>query len=180
LKYFYQVNSYYQARDAFLNTHGYDANQNDNLKLRELWENQDVIKTRANREQSPTTPPFRPKFDLINRAYHINCGSTITDSSERTPDDPVLQAEIGERNQVIAQVLTKLFHPRQIRVLIYRWGLFGQPRLPYREIGQMIGVKRQCLFQIGESRQNVFQIEANALKRLQHPICQRILNDFRP
>lgn len=72
----------------------------------------------------------------------------------------------GIRHECVAEQLSRL-KPRERDVLKKRYGFEGEPKT-LEEVGQMLGV----------TRERVRQIEAKALKKLQHPSCRKKLEDF--
>ena len=72
----------------------------------------------------------------------------------------------GIRHECVAEQLSRL-KPRERDVLKERYGFEGEPKT-LEEVGQMLGV----------TRERVRQIEAKALKKLQHPSCRKKLEDF--
>lgn len=88
----------------------------------------------------------------------------------RTTDDDLLELVLARgRPQAIAEVLKSLSQ-REAEVLQLRFGLFGQEKQTLEEIGRTLGV----------TRERIRQIEAKALKKLNHPSRKKRLAAYDP
>ena len=75
--------------------------------------------------------------------------------------------EAQELRQTIREILNKLSE-RERTVLIDRYGLDGGEEKTLEQVGQKFGV----------TRERVRQIEAKALRKLQHPTRAKKLKDY--
>lgn len=92
------------------------------------------------------------------------------DLSELIPDQNIPIPEQIEQNE-LREILSELLHelePQEEIILRLRFGLDNGDIYTLEEIGNMLGV----------SRQRIYQIEAEALRRLRHPRRTRCLKDF--
>jgi RNA polymerase primary sigma factor len=84
-------------------------------------------------------------------------------------DGPPLEAVA--QDQLLSERLGALLEtlkPREARVLRLRYGLDGRREHTLEEIGKKLGV----------TRERIRQIEAQALRRLRHPLRSRGLREF--
>lgn len=89
----------------------------------------------------------------------------LEDDQTKGPIDALLFASMREQVEEALSTLS----PREQEVLRLRFGFNGNHPHTLAEIGDKYGI----------SRERVRQIEAKALKRLQHPDRRRVLEDFK-
>lgn len=75
------------------------------------------------------------------------------------PETALFSAEEKEQKYERLEKAVDGMRERERLVLINRYGLFGQPALTYKEIGDLLGV----------TRERIRQIEARAIRKLRHP-----------
>ena len=81
-----------------------------------------------------------------------------------SPEDEVERSDLQQKLGEVLHTLT----PRERRVLIIRFGLEDGQSRTLEEIGQSLGVTREC----------IRQIESKALRKLRHPSQSRKLKGF--
>ncbi len=91
-------------------------------------------------------------------------GEFVVDKIQKTPFEVARESLIREKLQEALSTLTK----RERKVLEYRFGLNGQPPKTLEEVGRIFNV----------TRERIRQIEAKALKKLQHPMRSAKLRFF--
>ncbi|MEK6883343.1 MAG: sigma factor-like helix-turn-helix DNA-binding protein [Nanoarchaeota archaeon] len=72
-----------------------------------------------------------------------------------------------EMEKRVEKVL-KTLSPREEKVLILRWGIGGRDPISYEFISEKFGV----------GRERIRQIETKGLRKLRHPVRQKILEDL--
>ena len=82
-------------------------------------------------------------------------GALIEDTTAVSPLEAVIDKNLGEHVHTMLQIL----RPREERILRLRFGLGGTTPQTLEAVGQLLGV----------SRERIRQIEAQALRKLQHP-----------
>ncbi len=91
-------------------------------------------------------------------------GEFVVDKIQKTPFEVARESLIREKLQEALSTLTK----RERKVLEYRFGLNGQTPKTLEEVGRIFNV----------TRERIRQIEAKALKKLQHPMRSAKLRFF--
>lgn len=86
--------------------------------------------------------------------------------------DKVIAAQVSEkaqhmRMQEMLQTLLDRLHERERDVLVRRFGLYGQPELTLKDIGEQFAI----------TRERVRQIESNGLKKLQELMRDKSVSD---
>ena len=83
-----------------------------------------------------------------------------------TPDPEEVAAQLLLRRD-LDELLEEL-PPREMRVLQLRYGLDGGDPMTLKEVGRKMGI----------TRERVRQVEAKAIRKLQHPVRARKLEGF--
>ncbi|MDR2115890.1 MAG: sigma-70 family RNA polymerase sigma factor [Planctomycetaceae bacterium] len=91
-------------------------------------------------------------------------GDLLEDSKHLSPDDELSQASLRDRIDDVLQGLTD----RERKIIKLRFGLDDGSVYTLDEIGKIFSVTREC----------VRQIEARAVRKLQHPVRSRKLSAF--
>ncbi len=91
-------------------------------------------------------------------------GEFVVDQTQKTPFEVARDTLIREKLMEALSTLTK----RERKVLEYRFGLNNQPPKTLEEVGKIFNV----------TRERIRQIEAKALKKLQHPMRSAKLRMF--
>jgi RNA polymerase primary sigma factor len=91
-------------------------------------------------------------------------GDFIQDKSVLSPADAVISMNLAEQTRKVLATLT----PREEKVLRMRFGIGGKSDHTLEEVGQDFAV----------TRERIRQIEAKALRKLQHPSRSRRLKSF--
>lgn len=91
-------------------------------------------------------------------------GALIEDTTSTSPLEAVIHSNLGETVHTMLQSLS----PREERILRLRFGLGGATPQTLEAVGQLFGV----------SRERIRQIEAQALRKLQHPSRSGHLRGF--
>jgi RNA polymerase primary sigma factor len=95
---------------------------------------------------------------------HTELGALIEDTTAVSPLEAVINKNLGEKVHTMLQILS----PREERILRLRFGLGGTTPQTLEAVGQLFGV----------SRERIRQIEAQALRKLQHPSQRGRLRGF--
>ena len=95
---------------------------------------------------------------------HTELRALIEDHTALSPLEAVLNKNLGEQVHTMLQILS----PREERILRLRFGLGGTTPQTLEAVGQLFGV----------SRERIRQIEAQALRKLQHPSQRGRLRGF--
>jgi RNA polymerase primary sigma factor len=95
---------------------------------------------------------------------HTELGTLIEDDTSISPLAAVIHHDLDEQVHTMLQVLS----PREERILRLRFGLGGAMPQTLEAVGQIFGV----------SRERIRQIEAQALRKLQHPSRSGHLRGF--
>jgi RNA polymerase sigma factor (sigma-70 family) len=105
------------------------------------------------------------QFYSLNRHAKVAAPKTsmVMRTSPLRPDDAAKAQELAAAVRAALVTLT----PREHAILAARHGLDGEPPRTLQEIGQHLGL----------TRERVRQIEARALRQLQHPTLRRWLDD---
>ena len=100
----------------------------------------------------------------IGREQNNFIGDFIVDNLQKTPFEIAREGLMKDKLDAVLSTLTK----RERRVIEYRFGLGNQPPKTLEEVGQIFNV----------TRERIRQIEAKALKKLQHPTRAQRLKIF--
>jgi len=99
----------------------------------------------------------------VGDAETTTLGDLLPDPAALRPDDAAEAQELAAAVRAALVTLT----PRERAILGARHGLDGEPPRTLQEIGHHLGL----------TRERVRQIEARALRQLQHPTLRRWLAD---
>jgi RNA polymerase primary sigma factor len=95
---------------------------------------------------------------------YTELGALIEDTTAVSPLEAVINKNLEEQVHTMLQILS----PREERILRLRFGLGGTTPQTLEAVGQLFGV----------SRERIRQIEAQALRKLQHPSQRGRLQGF--
>ncbi len=104
-----------------------------------------------------------PLDQIMGDGASTTLGDLLPDPDALRPDDVAEAQELAAAVRAALATLT----PRERAILAARHGLDGAPPRTLNEIGQHLGL----------TRERVRQIEAKALRQLQHPTLRRWLDD---
>jgi len=122
----------------------------------------DIPRARVDALTAPLPRPI-PLDQTVGDAETTTLGDLLPDPAALRPDDV---AEAQELAAAVRAALATLL-PRERAILAARHGLDGEPPRTLQEIGHHLGL----------TRERVRQIEARALRQLQHPALRRWLDD---
>jgi RNA polymerase primary sigma factor len=91
-------------------------------------------------------------------------GDFIQDEKSLSPDDAAVDSDLSSQTAHVLESLT----PREEKVLRMRFGIGERQDYTLEEVGKVLGV----------TRERVRQIEAKAIRRLQHPTRTKVLKTF--
>ena len=106
----------------------------------------------------------------ISRNQEGNAQSLL-DILPDTKSDVCGKVEDILRNESLSCILKRYLAPREIKVLVMRFGLGGSRRYSLEAVGKKLGI-------IGVSKERVRQIEQAALEKLRNPEAEARLKDF--
>jgi len=97
----------------------------------------------------------------IGEEEDSHLGDFIEDKAVISPSDAVMILNLKEQTEAVLQTLT----PREAKIIKMRFGLDDGSERTLEEVGQSFAV----------TRERIRQIQAKALRKLQHPSCARRL-----